>query len=371
MRHPNEPERGIDPAPMPDWGSASAFDIRKFADDEQCLASLLKEVSHELRADGMLVALHQDLDQPTLLFAEGECCRSSSAERELIESATRSARNAGLTDQAVSDPMHEGSGEVLTATIPLRQSIFTISGVFRRKSFGEHDRPRAILNRLLPLMRPFFRLWLDCHEMARRLRGVTAALDNSSVATFFVSCRGEMLFVNQAGREMLEQNVGISAEGGLLTAATMAETLRLRAAVEHVCLAGKDDAGMVPVLALRRKNHRPLMVTLVAAEPGAADPIRRTAIVYAFDPDQDLTQLIEPACRFYGLSPCETRLTSSLAQGASLTEAARALSVRDHTARSYLKQIFLKTETNRQAELVGLMLKSAVHTSPHTPTRVF
>lgn len=371
MRHLNGLDRGIDATSMPDWQLASAFDVREFGDDEQCLASLLKEVSHELRADGMLVALHQDLEQPTLLFTEGECCRDAGAERDLIESATRSARNAGLTDQAVSDLTQQGSGEVLTATIPLRQSIFTISGVFRRKSFGEHDRPRAILTRLLPLIRPFFRLWLDCHEMARRLRGVTAALDNSSVATFFVSCRGEMLFVNRAGRKLLGQNVGISAEGGLLTAATMAETLRLRAAVEHVCLAEKDDAGMTPVLALCRKNRRPLMVTLVAAEPGAADPLRRTAIVYAFDPDQDLTQLIEPACRFYGLSPGETRLTSSLAQGASLTEAARALSVRDHTARSYLKQIFLKTETNRQAELVGLMLKSAVHTSPHSPTRVF
>jgi len=371
MRHVKVPDRGVDATSMPDWASASTFDVREFGDDEQCLASLLKEVSLELRADGLMVALHQDLHQPTLLFVEGDCCRDSTAERDLIEAASRSARYAGLTDQAVSDLMHQGPGEVLTATIPLRQSIFTISGVFRRKSFGGHDRPRAILTRLLPLMRPFFRLWLDCHEMARRLRGVTAALDNSSVATFFVSCRGEVLFVNKAGRKLLDRNVGISAGGGLLTASTMAETLRLRAAIEHVCLAQPDEAGMTPVLALRREHRRPLMVTLVAAESGAADPMRRTAIAYAFDPDQDLTQLIEPACRFYGLSPCETRLTSSLTQGASLTEAARALCVRDHTARSYLKQIFLKTETNRQAELVGLMLKSAVHTSPHSQTRVF
>ncbi|HEU4649986.1 MAG TPA: helix-turn-helix transcriptional regulator [Croceibacterium sp.] len=371
MRHLDHFDRAIGLSTMPDWASASAFELAGFEDGEQCLSSLLKEVSQELRADGMMVAWHHDLQQPTLLFAEGECSRGTRTERELIEFAARSARNAGLTDQAVSGPVHQGSSEVLTATIPLRQSIFTISGIFRRKSFGQHDRPRAILTRLLPLLRPFFRLWLDCHELARRLRGVTAAIDNSSVATFFLSCRGEVLFVNRAGREMLDQDVGISAEGGLLTAATMAETLRLRAAVEHVCMGRKDDAAMTPVLALRRDDRRPLMVTLVAAEPGTADPMQRTAIAYAFDPDQDLTQLIEPACRFYGLSPCETRLTSSLAQGASLTEAARALSVRDHTARSYLKQIFLKTETNRQAELVGLMLKSAVHTAPKTPTRVF
>lgn len=371
MRQPMDTDFEIGPAPMPDWSTVSAFDIREFGDDEQCLASLLREVFHELHADGMMVAWHQEPGQPTLLFAEGECRNDRNTKRDLIESAARSARNAGLTDQAVSGPVRQGSGEVFTATIPLQQSIFTISGIFHRLGRRNGTRPRDILVRLLPLVRPFFRLWLDCHEMAKRLRGVTAALDNSSVATFFLGCRGEMLFANQTGRKLLDQDAGIRAEGGLITASTMAETLRLRAAVEHVCLEGTDEDGTTPVLAIRRKSRRPLMITLVGAEPGAADAARRTAIAYAFDPDQDLTLLIEPACRFYGLSPCETRLTSTLAQGASLTEAAKALCVRDHTARSYLKQIFLKTETNRQAELVGLMLKSAVHASPRTPTRVF
>jgi DNA-binding CsgD family transcriptional regulator len=40
--------------------------------------------------------------------------------------------------------------------------------------------------------------------------------------------------------------------------------------------------------------------------------------------------------------------------------------VTEQTARSYLKQIFVKTETNRQAELVRLMLTSSVRTAPHS-----
>jgi DNA-binding CsgD family transcriptional regulator len=47
-----------------------------------------------------------------------------------------------------------------------------------------------------------------------------------------------------------------------------------------------------------------------------------------------------------------------LAIGKSLQEAAEAMRIKDQTARSYLKQIFLKTDTKRQAELVRLMLTS-------------
>jgi DNA-binding CsgD family transcriptional regulator len=88
------------------------------------------------------------------------------------------------------------------------------------------------------------------------------------------------------------------------------------------------------------------------------------AAIYLFDPGQDLQLRLEPACRFYGLSPVETRLACCLAEGGSVVEAAERIRVREQTARSYLKQIFIKTATNRQAELVSLLLKSCIRTAP-------
>ena len=55
-----------------------------------------------------------------------------------------------------------------------------------------------------------------------------------------------------------------------------------------------------------------------------------------------------------------------LANGNSLVDSAKAMHVTEQTARSYLKQIFVKTETNRQAELVRLMLTSSVRTAPRS-----
>ena len=52
----------------------------------------------------------------------------------------------------------------------------------------------------------------------------------------------------------------------------------------------------------------------------------------------------------------ESALAMALAQGSTLAEAAAALGISIHTARTHLKRVFRKTGTNRQAELVRLML---------------
>jgi len=338
-------------------------------DDELCLDALIAGVAQELETDGIMVAWHQASCEPSVLFFEGRCRQDLQVERDLVQSAKHTARSACRSANPISELSHHGSGDVLTATIKLADTVVTISGLFRKLDIAGSVRCRAAMARLLPFVQPFFQVWAQREGLSRRLRGLIAAFDNSNVPTFFLTFRGEMLFVNHAARELLAQDSGISSVGGLLTTTTLAETLRLRSAVEHVCSASKD--GITPVLVLRRKGRRPLMVTLVPAESGGDDPVQRSVIAYVFDPDQDLTRLIEPACRLYELSPGETRLTCSLTRGASLTEAAKDLGVKEQTARSYLKQIFLKTETNRQVELVGLMLKSAVRATPGSQARVF
>jgi DNA-binding CsgD family transcriptional regulator len=58
----------------------------------------------------------------------------------------------------------------------------------------------------------------------------------------------------------------------------------------------------------------------------------------------------------FGLTKAEARLALRLAEGASLANAAQAFDVKMTTIRSQLQQVFAKTETSRQAELVALLL---------------
>ena len=54
----------------------------------------------------------------------------------------------------------------------------------------------------------------------------------------------------------------------------------------------------------------------------------------------------------FDLTPAEARLVVHLVAGASLRSCAKALGIKYETVRSYLKSVFRKTATHRQAELV-------------------
>jgi DNA-binding CsgD family transcriptional regulator len=56
--------------------------------------------------------------------------------------------------------------------------------------------------------------------------------------------------------------------------------------------------------------------------------------------------------RLYGLSRAEARVAALLGQGMRLEEVGQALGLTYETVRKHLKQIFAKTATDRQAELV-------------------
>jgi DNA-binding CsgD family transcriptional regulator len=57
----------------------------------------------------------------------------------------------------------------------------------------------------------------------------------------------------------------------------------------------------------------------------------------------------------FGLTEAEARLARILAQGHSLVEAAAQSGISIHTARAHLKQIFGKTGTHRQADLIRML----------------
>jgi len=67
--------------------------------------------------------------------------------------------------------------------------------------------------------------------------------------------------------------------------------------------------------------------------------------------------------RLFGLTPAEARLAQALSRGDGLAEIAQALAIKMPTARSQLAAIFGKTQTNRQPQLVALLVRLA-HLEP-------
>jgi DNA-binding CsgD family transcriptional regulator len=116
------------------------------------------------------------------------------------------------------------------------------------------------------------------------------------------------------------------------------------------------------VMAISRPSGKrafPVVIApLLEGEPGDA---AEDAVVSVIIGDPEAMQTINPEVlrTFYDLTPAEAELVSLLAGGASLEGAAKRRGVTINTVRSQLKNVFAKTETNRQGELIRLVLTGA------------
>jgi DNA-binding CsgD family transcriptional regulator len=91
-----------------------------------------------------------------------------------------------------------------------------------------------------------------------------------------------------------------------------------------------------------------------------ADGARNLPVAAVIVRDTESQTEIRPELlqQLYGLTRAEARVVTELARGKRLTEVAQTLNVSVNTVRNQLKQAFAKTSTNRQADLVSLVLTS-------------
>jgi len=80
-------------------------------------------------------------------------------------------------------------------------------------------------------------------------------------------------------------------------------------------------------------------------------------------PDAELVQAL------FGLTPCEAAVATALALGHSTDSIALGLGVQTNTVLSHIKKVLTKTGTQRQAQLVSLLLRSVAMVGPSPPPR--
>lgn len=291
----------------------------------------------------------------------------SGVERMLVDHATHNLHGRS-GDIAKGDATHSG---VATAALEFSECTITVTSFSQPSTDGRSAECDGRFARLLPVAWPFLTMWAGRHDLGRRMESLEAALDRLEVPTLLIDASAGVRFANQAGQSLLRSDRGVSAGRGMLAGPSLAQTLRLRAAIEHLCSDDTLDTAITPVLAIPRKALRPLMITLDLLNVPADGVDDKRVVARLFDPEDDLAALITPACDFYRLTRTEARLTRALTEGLSVADAAGTMKIQEQTARSYLKQIFLKTETKRQAELVAVMLRSAVRVRPECRAQVF
>lgn len=232
-----------------------------------------------------------------------------------------------------------------------------VIAIFRRE--GQQPwRPRdcALGDLLVPHLARAYAL----HQRGHQNAALAEALDRLPTGVMLLDPRGNVVLRNRSAERILDLSDGLLLDDGVPRAARAPDNAVLQQMIRQVVearAAGRFVEGSV--MAVTRPSGRrafPLMLaSLLSAGPGHTlhDAV---AVLYVSDTEGQTLQRSDPLRKLYGLTQAEVELVELLCDGWSLEEAAARRGVTLNTARSQLKQIFFKTGTSRQSELVRLVL---------------
>jgi DNA-binding CsgD family transcriptional regulator len=187
-----------------------------------------------------------------------------------------------------------------------------------------------------------------------------AMLDAMPASVFLLADHGHVLFANKQGEDLL-------AKESVLVLDRV--TRKLRPGVSRDCAPFEAAATRA------RTDHQLQFIRMVAGGSGAAFILafvplssRRQQVITA-NPQGRLAVVVTPSsCQMNlrvddiraatGLTQAEARLAKALVSGASPNEYAEAAGISPNTVRRQLAAAFLKTETNKQSELIALLIRA-------------
>ncbi|TCM16116.1 DNA-binding CsgD family transcriptional regulator [Novosphingobium sp. PhB165] len=213
----------------------------------------------------------------------------------------------------------------------------------------------------------YLRLFWEAKLHRGRAAALAEGLDLFDFGTFLLDADGNIIFANVRALHFLELGNGLRRAGQSVTATDFDNAVRLQTAIHHLAHGQHSAATEIDgtsLILIQRVNARPL-VAVVARLPDASPAHGSAAIaLYVLDPDVDARPLATALCRAHGLTISETELVMRLVKGLTIDAAAREMHIQPQTARAYLKQIFAKTDTHRQTDLVRMILRGVVHIRP-------
>ena len=186
--------------------------------------------------------------------------------------------------------------------------------------------------------------------------GMIDAYQSLGCPSFLLDRSGRVIRANVAAEKLIGD--GFNLAQGVLGCTLADDNRDLAGLVARLCRSpGIADAEALPPVVVRRPTKHPLIVEGIRVKGMASavfSPAKAILLVSdterpSVDPSMDLLR------KTFGLTQTEALLVSHLAREVPLPLVAELLGISFETARSHLKHIFAKTETNRQSDLLRLV----------------
>ena len=195
------------------------------------------------------------------------------------------------------------------------------------------------------------------------LRSLHAAvLDDDRTGVIRLDRRGRVVMANDHARKLLRKGTGLSDRRGFLQASIPREDEKLQRLLAQALpfLGGPGGSGSMMVTGRVRLV---LHVNPLSEEGTDLPQGRLGALVLVVDPASRAAIDPDRVGAVLGLTPAESQVAVSLAQGKTIRDIAGATGRSVTTIRWHIKHIFEKQGISRQVELVQLVM--AVADLPH------
>lgn len=248
---------------------------------------------------------------------------------------------------------------LMRLTLAHRNRFLTIISLVRPPSAEEFDATSIEQCQvLMPHLQRAANIRFQTEHTSALLGGLSDVADRSVTAVLLLERSGQVKFANKAARAMAAagafqlRSSQMEIPDGNENAAFQRLVAGATGAIEDL------NAPRGGVMRLTRRSGETNYTVTIA-------PVRRetmwagnepVALVLIADPDLTPMPSREALSQLFGFSASETRVAERLVTGDSPEQAAAFLDVKISTVRWHLASMYRKTGTNRQAELVRLLL---------------
>ena len=180
------------------------------------------------------------------------------------------------------------------------------------------------------------------------------ALDCVETAVFVLDSDSRIHFANAAARRLLEDG-RLSIRNGQLCSLIVGETAALRRLVNQCLEVTSIGPAQMTFHRLGDVEEALCLAVVAARRPGEAQLDQPFVMVFASKPCETSLPDTRQLRSHFGLTHTQAKFAIEIAKGEGLKACTQRLGIAMSTGRSHLKQIFQKTETRRQAELVRVI----------------
>lgn len=258
---------------------------------------------------------------------------------------------------------HLGIYHMMGSVFAAEGNSVGVVGIHRDKRGSIFDaREKARLSLFLPHLQRGLKLRHELAKVSLAKSALTAAAERLGTAILVLDGQCRIRYAN----DVAESLIRTSSEMRVSARRFGLHDRKLESQFSQMVRDAISTASGLPrasrsALMMTRPGRAPLALLVAPLRPDSAEArwSEPAVLLMIRDPEQP-GAAPETLRELFGLTRTEAMVASALADGRSLETIAIELRIGIGTARSHLKKIMAKTETNRQAELVALLSRGSI-----------